>query len=160
VAKAIFGPPNPKVEVRPHTAAAAIQPIQGIWNVEQIHEDFTLTDITAFGSPVAQTLPTRRDVMMTLRLHEPDNSPPAQERRRVEYALRDQPEQIQRTIEALFQLEEGLPRDREAIVEVETTDTGPKFTVTTRTNPNPEPPPADRDWYKRWKVRKAQARRR
>jgi uncharacterized protein (UPF0218 family) len=157
MAKAVFNLPHPKVAVAALTTGAAFLPaLEGEWFVQEVHEDVDLADITAFGSAVTQHL-RHREITMVLKLA--DARPVSQaeigrkeEERRVEYALREQPPEIQKTIEALFQIEEGLPPDREAVVEVETGEDGkPKFTVTTRANPNPPPEPQVRDWYKRWK---------
>jgi len=65
------------------------------------------------------------------------------------YGLREQPDEIKDVIKALFQIEQGMPRDREAIVEVEPGSDGPKFVVTTRLKDYPDPPD-NSDWYKRW----------
>jgi uncharacterized protein (UPF0218 family) len=159
MAKAVFSLPHPKVAVAALTTGAAFLPaLEGEWFVEEVHEDADLTDITAFGSAVTQRL-RHREIRMVLKLADARPVSKAEtgrreEEARVEYALREQPPEIQKTIEALFQIEEGMPPDREAVVEVETGDDGkPKFTVTTRINPNPPPDPAISDWYKRWRKR-------
>jgi hypothetical protein len=154
VAKAVFAPPQPKVEVRlAPTGVYLPAAIEGEWYVERIDEEFSVADITAFGSSV-QRMRTESKVTMILTLGEQKALPPPEkiEERRVEYALREQPPEIQKTIEALFQIEDGLAPDREAVVEVEATDDGPKFTVTTRPSDlPPEDDPKLRDWYKRWR---------
>jgi len=156
MAKAVFGPPYPKVEVRPQLSAQGTLPLEGIWAIERIDDDVTMADITAFGSSISRQVQTSREVQMILRLEESrelPRTPTERETKRVELALKDNPPEVQRAVEALFQLEEALPADREAIVDVEVGDDGkPKFTVAARTKPPPSKPDEDaQNWYQRWR---------
>lgn len=136
MAKAIYGDPPPKVSVREISTNDIYLPkmAEGEWFVRTIEQE--RIDITGsripFGSPTPEYI--KGDVTMVLTLVE-RRTVEAEEHDRVAYALRDQPPKIQEAIEALFQIEHAMP-DREAVIEVEPGDDGPKFTVTTRPRAN------------------------
>jgi len=130
VAKAIYGPSQLNT-VTVEGSVCDGYALDGRWAVEILEETGGTVNVTAFGSPTVQTIPSPSCLRLTLRAVELD--PQAVINRNAEYALRDQPQPVKDAVEALFQLEQALVEsDREALVTVETTPSGPKFNVVAR----------------------------
>ncbi len=96
--------------------SGSIKGIDGEWHVQAVTIDVAAGEIATMNVRLIRTGESEEDLR----------------RRNVEHALQSESDDVKQAVEALFQLEQELPPDQEAVVEVQVTDDKPRFLVSTR----------------------------